>query len=239
MDLIKPGLYVIPTPIGNLEDITLRSLRYLKDMDLVYAEDTRQTKKLFTHYSISTPLKSYHQHNEHNKVNEIIRALELHQKIGLVSDAGMPGISDPGYLIVKQSIDHNLPVDVLPGASALINGLVISGLPSDRFTFFGFIPPKKGREKKLLELISQTYTSVLYESPHKLLKTLSWFAAHAEEERTIVVARELTKLYQEVIRGSASDCIEYFESKKIKGEFVLIIEGTKRFQKDKDKLKTP
>jgi len=220
-------LYLIPTPIGNLEDITLRALRLLKEVDLVLAEDTRQTKKLFTHYEISTPLQSYHTHNEHKKTAYIIEQLQQQQTIALVSDAGTPGISDPGFLLVRECVSNNIEVECLPGPTALIAAIVASGLPCDRFIFEGFLPQKKGRKTKLEQLSKEGKTIVLYESPHRIMKLIDEIEMYFGTERKFCIARELTKIHEEFLRGTATEIKQKINERKLKGEIVVVIEGGK------------
>ena len=218
-------LYLVPTPIGNLGDITVRALEVLNNCELVLAEDTRTTGKLFKHYDIKTPLRSYHIHNEHKIVDTIVSdLLEGERKVALVSDAGTPGISDPGFLLVRECLKNNIQVECLPGATALIPALVNSGFPMDRFVFEGFLPHKKGRQTKFKELAQEDRTIILYESPHRLLKTLRQIAETLGNERMVSVSRELTKIYEETFTDSAETVFEYFSSKhSIKGEFVIVI----------------
>ncbi len=220
-------LYLVPTPIGNLEDITLRAIRILKEADLILAEDTRNTAKLLNHYSIETKMKPHHQFNEHKTINGIIEKITSGEKIALVTDAGTPGISDPGFLLVRECLKNNIEVECLPGATAFIPALVNSGLPSERFVFEGFLPQKKGRKTKLEQLISQTYTMIFYESPFRLIKTLENFIEYFGEERRASVSRELTKIHEETRRDTLKNLKEYFSNKKVKGEIVIIVEGKK------------
>ena len=215
-------LYIIPTPIGNLEDITFRSIRLLKEVDIVLAEDTRTSKKLFSHYQIETPLSSFHMHNEHKVLSKWIDRLHMGDSIALISDAGTPTISDPGYKLIRACIDEKIDIVPIPGASAVTTALSVSGLPSDSFFFLGFLPQKKGRKKKISFLKSLDNTIIIFESPHRLLKTLKELRDELGE-RPVVVARELTKLYEEIARGKFESVIEHFESKKVKGEIVIII----------------
>ena len=218
-------LYLIPTPIGNLEDITLRALRLLKEVDMVLAEDTRTTRKLFTHYEISTPLAPFHMHNEHKVVNKWIERLKSGEKIALVSDAGTPAISDPGFLLVRECVKNDIEVDCLPGATAFVPALVNSGLPSEKFIFEGFLPSKKGRQTRLKILAEEERTMIFYESPHRIVKTLSQFMEYFGAERIVSVSREISKMFEETKRGSMKYVKEYFEEKKPKGEFVIIVDG--------------
>ena len=219
-------IFVVPTPIGNLEDITLRAIRTLKEVDLILAEDTRVTSRLLKHFEIGTPLKSYHTFNEHKITDDIIQQLEkTNQSIALVSDAGTPGISDPGYLLIKKCIEKNIAIECLPGPTAFVPALVNSGLPSDQFNFVGFLPHKKGRKSRIEEIALHSSTSILYESPHRLLKTLEQLAATCGVERRVSVSRELTKVFEENVRGTLEEVIEIFNNRKIKGEFVIILAG--------------
>ncbi len=225
MEEQKTQLYLVPTPIGNLKDITLRALEILQSVDVILAEDTRTTGKLLKHYEIKQKLISYHTHNEHNAVSRVIESLERGEVLALVSDAGTPGISDPGYLLVHEVLKHDFKIEALPGATAFVPALVKSGLPSDRFVFEGFLPPKKGRQTRFIQIAEESRTMVLYESPHRLLKTLNQLVEHLGNERQASVSRELTKLFEETVNGSLKDIINHFENGVIKGEFVLIIKG--------------
>jgi 16S rRNA (cytidine1402-2'-O)-methyltransferase len=218
-------LYLIPTPIGNLEDITLRALRILKEVNIVLAEDTRTSRKLFSHYDIDTNLAPFHMHNEHKVLQKWIDSIKLGEAIALVSDAGTPAISDPGFLLVRECVKNNIEVDCLPGATAFVPALVNSGLPSDKFIFEGFLPLKKGRATRLKLLSEEERTIVFYESPHRIVKTLSLFCEYFGEDRKVSVSREISKMYEETKRGSAIEVMEYFEQKKPKGEFVIIVKG--------------
>ena len=216
-------LFVVPTPIGNLGDITLRSIEVLKSVDLILAEDTRTSSKLLKHYDIDTPVESFHMHNEHKKLESIINKLRSDSEIALISDAGTPGISDPGFLLVRECINNQVEVECLPGSTAFVPALVSSGLPCDRFSFEGFLPVKKGRTKRLKELSTETKTLVFYESPHRILKTLNDLLNYFGVESQISVSRELTKLYEETFRGTIKESVEYFEKNKTKGEFVIVL----------------
>lgn len=218
-------LYLVPTPIGNLKDISLRALEVLQSVDAVLAEDTRTTGKLLKHYDIKQKLISYHAHNEHSAVNRVIESLSRGEKLALVSDAGSPGISDPGYLVVHEVLKHGYKIEALPGATAFVPALVKSGLPSERFVFEGFLPPKKGRQTRFLELANEKRTIILYESPHRLLKTLKQLSEFLGSNRQVSVSRELTKLFEETVNGTIKEVIDYFETGTIKGEFVIIIKG--------------
>lgn len=223
----KTALYLVPTPIGNLEDITLRSLRILNEVDLILAEDTRTSGKLLKHYEIKKPLQSFHAHNEHGQLPKIVQKMQEGTVIALVSDAGTPAISDPGYLLVRECIAYELKVECLPGATAFVPSLVNSGLPADRFVFEGFLPHKKGRQTRLKELAEESKTIILYESPYRLLKTLEQLGEYLGEERRACVSRELTKIYEENIRGTLKELYEYYSTNTLKGEIVLVVEGKK------------
>lgn len=218
-------LYLVPTPIGNLKDITLRALEVLKEVDLILAEDTRTSGKLLQHYAISTPLQSHHMHNEHATLPKVVGQLKLGKTIALISDAGTPAISDPGFLLVREALKNKISIECLPGATAVIPALVLSGLPNDRFIFEGFLPPKKGRQTRLEEIAAEKRTVVFYESPHKLIKTLTQLEQLCGEEREVAVSRELTKIYEETVRGSLKQVKNHFESTSPKGEFVLCLAG--------------
>lgn len=220
-------LYIVPTPIGNLEDITLRAIRVLGEVDLILCEDTRTSKVLLNHYEISTPLRSYHIYNEHEILSEIIDKLRAGLRIALISDAGTPAISDPGFLLVREAIKNDIEIISLPGPTAFVPGLINSGLAMDRFCFEGFLPHKKGRLTRLQKLVEEERTIILYESPHRLIKTLSQLAEHLGEEREASVSKEITKIFEENIRGSLRKLIQHFESKPIKGEIVICVEGRK------------
>jgi len=220
-------LYIVPTPIGNLEDITLRSINVLIDSDLVLCEDTRRSKILMSHYKINTQLKSFHKFNEHKEVDSIVDQIKEGKKISLISDAGTPGISDPGFLIVRTCIESEIEIECLPGATAFVPALINSGIPSDKFAFEGFLPVKKGRKTRLKTLSNEERTMIFYESPHKILKTLNDFKLNFGSERKISISRELTKVYEENIRGTVEEVISFFGDKKIKGEIVIVVEGNK------------
>ena len=215
-------LFVVATPIGNLQDISFRAVETLKKVNCIFAEDTRTSKKLINHYDIDTKLYSYHDHSSEKEIARLLDILKDHKDVALISDAGTPTISDPGYSLIRQCINEGIDVIPIPGASALTAAISASGLPSDAFTFIGFLPTKKGRKKKISSLENLDMTIVLFESPHRLIKTLNQLK-EALGERPIVVARELTKLYEEIIRGNFSSTIEFFEAKKIKGEIVIMI----------------
>lgn len=216
-------LYLVPTPIGNLEDITLRALRILKESDVILAEDTRKTGILLKKYNISGRLISHHKFNEHRTAEDIAHRIKNGEQIALVSDAGTPSISDPGYLLVKTCINLGIPVECLPGPTALIPALVNSGFPSDTFCFEGFLPHKKGRKTRIARLTEEDRTIILYESPHRLLKTLTELSESLGPDRTCSVSKELTKVHEETIRGSIAEVAEYFSRKPLRGEYVIVI----------------
>ena|ERR1041385_3978757 len=218
-------LYLVPTPIGNLEDITLRALRILKEVDIILAEDTRVTSKLLQHYEIKKPVHAHHAHNEHQTISLIVDRISSGENIALVSDAGTPGISDPGFLLVRECLQKGIEVECLPGATAFVPALVQSGLPCDAFVFVGFLPPKKGRQTKLKNLSGENRTMVFYESPHRLIKGLEEFREHFGAERKVSVSRELTKMFEETFRGTVEEAINYFSAKTVKGEIVIVAEG--------------
>lgn len=218
-------LYLIPTPVGNLEDITLRALRILKEVSLILAEDTRTSAKLLQHYEIRTPLQSHHQHNEHQQVSRIAERIRRGEEVALISDAGTPGISDPGFLLVRTCVEQGIETECLPGATAFVPALVNSGLPCDRFCFEGFLPQKKGRQKRLAALAEEQRTLVFYESPYRLVKALEQMAGHFGEDRPACVAREISKLHEEHRRGTLRELIAYFTEKGVKGEIVIVIGG--------------
>lgn len=220
-------LYLVPTPIGNLEDMSFRAVRILKEVDLILAEDTRNSGKLLKHFEITTPMQSHHMHNEHQKVENIVRRIQNGETIALISDAGTPAISDPGFLLVRESIAEGVEVDCLPGATAFVPALVNSGLPNDKFVFEGFLPVKKGRQTRLKILAEETRTMIFYESPHKLLKTLQHFAEYFGEDRLISVSREISKLHEETIRGTIPEVITHYTNKSPKGEIVIVVAGKK------------
>ena len=221
-------LFLVPTPIGNLGDITYRAVATLKEVDLILAEDTRTSGKLLTHYQINTPMQAFHMHNEHRKLEEITSKLNTGLNIALISDAGTPGISDPGFLLVREALSLNLKVTCLPGATALIPALVQSGLTSDRFVFEGFLPHKKGRNKRLKKLLDEDRTLIFYESPHKLLKTLSQFSEIYGPERRVSISRELSKMFEETFRGTLKEAEDYFNTHAPKGEFVVCVSGSQK-----------
>ena len=220
-------LYLVPTPIGNLEDITLRAIRILKEVDTVLAEDTRTSGKLLHHLGIDKRMHSHHLHNEHKAVAHLIDRLGKGEKMALVSDAGTPGISDPGFLLVRECLRHDIKIECLPGPTAFVPALLKSGVSAERFTFEGFLPQKKGRQTRLQQLALEERTMIFYESPHRLLKTLSQFSEYFGPERQVSVSRELTKMFEETITGPVTGVLEQFNQKAIKGEFVLVVEGAK------------
>jgi 16S rRNA (cytidine1402-2'-O)-methyltransferase len=220
----KGSLYIVSTPIGNLEDMTMRAVRILSEVDIIAAEDTRKTGFLLKRFNIHTRMESYHDHNKIKKTSLLIGQLQQGKSVAVVSDAGTPGISDPAYMLVREAIRSSISIIPIPGPSAVVTGLTVSGLPTDRFVFEGFLPPKKGRKKRLATLAEEPRTIILYEAPHRLLRTLSDLL-DTLGDRTIAVCRELTKKFEEILRGSLSDMMSLFENRKIRGEFVLIIQG--------------
>ena len=220
-------LYIVPTPIGNLDDITIRAIETLKNSDLILSEDTRHAKKLLSHYKISTKVKSYHLNNEHKKVDEYVELMLQDKTISLITDAGTPCISDPGFLLVREAIKKGIQITCLPGPTALIPAIVLSGLPSEAFIFEGFLPKKKGRKTKLKEISNNTMTTIIYESPYRIIKTLSDLLEFLGSDRKISVSREISKIYEETFRGTVSDALVHFSDKKIKGEFVICINKEK------------
>ena len=220
-------LYLVPTPIGNLKDITFRAIEVLKEADLILAEDTRTSGKLLKHYEIDTHMHSHHMHNEHKTVEGIVNRIQGGETIALISDAGTPAISDPGFLLTRACVEAGLEVDCLPGATAFVPALVNSGLPNDKFVFEGFLPVKKGRQTRLTLLAEETRTMIFYESPHKLVKTLTHFSEYFGPERKVSVSREITKLHEETVRGTAEEVLKHFTTKPPKGELVVVVEGKK------------
>ena len=218
-------LYLIPTPVGNLEDITLRALRILKEVDLILAEDTRTSAKLLKHYDIATPLLSHHKFNEHQQVERIAERIHKGENIALISDAGTPGISDPGFLLTRTCIKHGIETECLPGATAFVPALVNSGFPCDRFCFEGFLPQKKGRQKKLNALLEETRTMIFYESPFRIVKTLEQMSTIFGANRYACVAREISKMFEEFKRGTLEELISYYTQNTAKGEIVLLVAG--------------
>ena len=220
-------LYLVPTPIGNLEDMTFRAIRVLKEVDFILAEDTRTSGKLLKHFEIMTQMHSHHMHNEHRSIEGILNRLKNGETCALISDAGTPAISDPGFLLTRACVENKIEVDCLPGATAFVPALVNSGLPNEKFVFEGFLPVKKGRQTRLLFLANEHRTMIFYESPHKLLKTLGHLVEYFGTDRVVSVSRELTKMFEEMIRGSASEVLAHYESKPPKGEIVIVVEGKK------------
>ncbi len=218
-------LYVVPTPIGNLEDITLRAINVLKSVDFILAEDTRTTSHLLRHLGIEKPMHSHHKFNEHATVGRVAESIAAGRDVALVSDAGTPGISDPGFLLVRKCVEEGIEVVTLPGATALIPAVVQSGFPCDRFCFEGFLPQKKGRMKRLAELAMEPRTLVLYESPYRVVKCLEQLAETFGEERRVAVVREITKKFEETVRGTVAEAIAHFKAHEPKGEFVIVVEG--------------
>lgn len=226
-------LFLVPTPIGNLQDITLRAIEVLKSVELILAEDTRKSGILLKHFEIKTPMQSHHKFNEHHTAEAIVNKLKAGTSIALITDAGTPAISDPGFLLVRACVASDVDVECLPGATAFVPALVNSGLPNDRFVFEGFLPDKKGRQTRFLALQEETRTMIFYVSPHKLIKTLEEFVTYFGASRIVSVSRELTKLFEETKRGALPDVIEYFKNKTIKGEIVVVLEG-KIIEKNKE-----
>jgi len=218
-------LYVVPTPVGNLDDMTFRAIKVLKEADLILAEDTRTSGILLKHFGINTPMTSHHKFNEHKTVESVVSRIHSGQSVALISDAGTPAISDPGYLVVHQSVENGIEVECLPGATAFVPALVSSGLPNDRFCFEGFLPQKKGRHTRLTELSTEPRTLVFYESPFRVVKTLTQFAEYFGHERRASVSREISKIYEETIRGTIDEIIVHFNTHPPKGEFVIIVAG--------------
>lgn len=219
-------LYIVPTPIGNLEDITLRAIRILKEVDLILAEDTRVSAKLLKHYEVSTAMSSHHKYNEHKSVEMMVERIANGLSIALISDAGTPGISDPGYLLIRECLKNNVMVESLPGATALLPALLNSGLPADRFHFEGFLPIKKGRKSRIEYLSGLNSTIILYESPYRLVKTLGQLSEILGKDRKASVSREITKIFEENTRDTLTGLIEYYSNKKVKGEIVIVVQGT-------------
>ncbi len=219
-------LIITPTPIGNLEDITLRSIRILKECDFILAEDTRVTLKLLNHLEISKPVYSFHSNNEHRVLQQVLQKIQEAEKVVLVSDAGTPGISDPGFLLIRACLENDIEIECLPGPTAVIPALVVSGFPTDRFVFEGFIPHKKGRQTRIQEICAESRTTVLYESPHRINKLLKQFQEFIHPERQIAVIREISKMFEEVKRGNIQELIDFSESKELKGEIVVVVSAT-------------
>jgi len=220
-------LYIVPTPIGNLKDMTFRAIDVLKEVDLILAEDSRTSGKLLKHYEINTPMQSHHMHNEHKTLQGVINKLQSGISVALISDAGTPAISDPGFLLTRACIENNIEVECLPGATAFVPALVNSGLPNDKFVFEGFLPVKKGRQTRLKQLTEESRTIILYESPHKLVKTLTQLMEYMSIDRPVSISRELTKLYEETVRGSLKEVTEHYKNNPPKGEIVIVVGGKK------------
>lgn len=220
-------LFLVPTPIGNLEDMTFRAIRILKEVDYILAEDTRNSGKLLKHFEINTPMNSHHMHNEHRTVEKIVQRIQAGESFALISDAGTPAISDPGFLLTRACVEAGVEVDCLPGATAFVPALVNSGFPNDKFVFEGFLPVKKGRQTRLQLLADEERTIIFYESPHKLLKTLSQLVEFFGEDRAVSVSREISKLHEETVRGTATQVLQHYTSKPPKGEIVLVVSGKK------------
>ncbi|MDG1040992.1 MAG: 16S rRNA (cytidine(1402)-2'-O)-methyltransferase [Polaribacter sp.] len=218
-------LYIVPTPIGNLEDITFRAISVLKEVDFILAEDTRTSGKLLKHFEIAAQMHSHHMHNEHKSIEGVLHRIKNGETCALISDAGTPAISDPGFLLTRACVENNIEVDCLPGATAFVPALVNSGLPNDKFVFEGFLPVKKGRQTRLLLLAEETRTMIFYESPHKLIKTLGHFVTYFGAERRLSVSRELTKMFEETIRGTAKEVLDHYTNKPPKGEIVIVVRG--------------
>ena len=226
-------LYVVPTPIGNLEDITYRAVKVLKDVDFILAEDTRTSGFLLKHYDIETKMISHHKFNEHKSSQQIVERIEAGANVALISDAGTPAISDPGFLIVRACVEAGIRIECLPGATAFVPALVMSGLPNDRFCFEGFLPPKKGRQTRLKELADEQRTMVFYESPYRVLKTLTQFAEYFGEDRLATTSREISKIYEDTKRGTLSQLIEHFTETDPRGEFVIVVSGKETKKENK------
>jgi 16S rRNA (cytidine1402-2'-O)-methyltransferase len=218
-------LYLVPTPIGNLEDITLRDLRILKECDFILAEDTRESRKLLAHFSIDKPVYSYHQNNEHTIVKGLVEKIRTQESVALVTDAGTPAISDPGFLLVRECIREGIEVECLPGATAFVPALVVSGLPCEQFEYIGFLPHKKGRETRFKAIAASSITTVMYESPHRLMKTLEQLQTFCGSERAISVSREISKKFEETVRGTTTEVLEHFRAHEPRGEFVVVVSG--------------
>ena len=229
-----PKLILVPTPVGNLEDITLRALNILRRVRLILAEDTRTSGLLLQHYDIKCPMQSYHKYNEHQALERLCERIEVEGEVALITDAGTPAISDPGYLLVRACIERGIEVECLPGATAFVPALVVSGLPSDRFVFEGFLPVKKGRQTKLQAIAASDYTTILYESPHRIVKTLEQLAEYLGADSPVAAVREISKLYEEVVRGSLTEVIAHFTAHEPRGEFVLIVGKSTKSNREHD-----
>jgi len=228
----KPKLYVVPTPIGNLDDMTFRAIEVLKNVDTILAEDTRTSKKLLDHFQITTKLQSHHKFNEHKTVEHVAERILQGEKIAIISDAGTPGISDPGFLLVRTCVEKGIDIETLPGATAFVPALVNSGFPCDKFCFEGFLPQKKGRQKLMKQLSEEDRTMIFYESPYRIIKFLEEIKEYFGENRKVSISREISKIYEETITGTVLELLEIFETKTIKGEFVVIVEGKAKPNKD-------
>lgn len=233
--MVNGKLYIVPTPIGNLEDITLRALRILKEVDIILAEDTRTSGNLLKHFEIDNKLMSYHQHNEHGVLPKMISLLQEGKNLALVTDAGTPGISDPGYLLIRECVRHNLPIEPLPGATAFVPALLKSGFPCDEFVYIGFLPQKKGRQTAVQKIAEDERTTVMYESPHRLIKLLEQLLEFCDAERKISVSRELTKKFEETINGTVTELLQHFLQHEPRGEFVVVVEGRSKTKSVTDK----
>lgn len=233
--MVNGKLYIVPTPIGNLEDITLRALRILKEVDIILAEDTRTSGNLLKHFEIDNKLMSYHQHNEHGVLPKMISLLQEGKNLALVTDAGTPGISDPGYLLIRECVRHNLPIEPLPGATAFVPALLKSGFPCDEFVYIGFLPQKKGRQTAVQKIAEDERTTVMYESPHRLIKLLEQLLEFCDAERKISVSRELTKKFEETINGTVTELLQHFLQHEPRGEFVVVVEGKNKTKSVTDK----
>lgn len=220
-------LYLVPTPIGNLEDMTFRAIKVLREVDYILAEDTRTSGKLLKHFEIATPMQSHHMHNEHKTVENLVKRMQGGETIALISDAGTPAISDPGFLLTRACVESGVEVECLPGATAFVPALVNSGLPNDKFVFEGFLPDKKGRQTRFLTLAEENRTMIFYVSPHKLNKTLAEFVQYFGADRPVSVSREISKLHEETVRGTAEEVLKHFEAKPAKGEIVAVVGGKK------------
>jgi hypothetical protein len=231
-----PKLILVPTPVGNLEDITLRALNVLRRVRLILAEDTRTSGLLLQHYDIKCPMQSYHKYNEHQALERLCERIEVEGEVALITDAGTPAISDPGYLLVRACIERGIEVECLPGATAFVPALVVSGLPSDRFVFEGFLPVKKGRQTKLQAIAASDYTTILYESPHRIVKTLEQLAEYLGADTPVAAVREISKLYEEVVRGSLTEVIAHFTAHEPRGEFVLIVGKSTKSNREQDTI---
>ena len=233
--MVNGKLYIVPTPIGNLEDITLRALRILKEVDIILAEDTRTSGNLLKHFEIDNKLMSYHQHNEHGVLPKMISLLQEGKNLALVTDAGTPGISDPGYLLIRECVRYNLPIEPLPGATAFVPALLKSGFPCDEFVYIGFLPQKKGRQTAVQKIAEDERTTVMYESPHRLIKLLEQLLEFCDAERKISVSRELTKKFEETINGTVTEVLQHFLQHEPRGEFVVVVEGRGKTKSVTDK----